>query len=382
MIQLQACSRILFSLFLRPLQQQLQQSALFSLPFPLRSRAQVLASLPVLLGCALPNVEGNAKFLRMQYMHLNLFAPGSKCRKHSVASRSIFFLGSSGAPRVPGFSGALGSSSIPGGSAAPGIHGGRDTVMRVSKAVTTFARYPDRRAAGLTSTRFGCAGRAGVISTARSSSTTSRSGPPGPLVEDVFFYAAMLGTSFLSSQVNRFRRIGLEVNLDKTEIISPWTISQSFGSTGLPGCFWNGSASFKLLGAAVGPTDWCEDLSGWSIAKVPVLLDAIGRFPDALRRSRQASRLICSPVPEDGWRLASLGSRQAGLERDLWPNTLPRLVSLVSQLVTTSAPGCGPVRPLPDLSHASLEGEAESLEPCTSAWRCWRALSRSWFGLT
>ena len=38
---------------------------------------------------------------------------------------------------------------------------------------------------------------------------------------------------------------------------------------------------FKLLGAAIGPPDWCELLLGRRIAKARALIDGIGRFPDA-----------------------------------------------------------------------------------------------------
>ena len=119
--------------------------------------------------------------------------------------------------------------------------------------------------------------------------------------------------------------------------------SQSFGIVCFFGCSWNGSVSFKLLGAAIGPPDWCELLLGRRIAKARALLDAIGRFPDAqglsaLLRScsgwakvlppdaehagllaadtdiRSAlGRLIGAPLSDDDWRLASLGISSGGI---------------------------------------------------------------------
>ena len=84
---------------------------------------------------------------------------------------------------------------------------------------------------------------------------------------------------FLASLVDRFRRIGLEINLDKTEVIPPWT---SLGPSDFPGCCWTVSASFKLLGAAIGPVGWCEDLLGRRVAKARGLLTAIGLSQDLL----------------------------------------------------------------------------------------------------
>ena len=86
---------------------------------------------------------------------------------------------------------------------------------------------------------------------------------------------------FLSSLVAGFSRIGLVVNLSKTEVIPACPTSQTFGPGDFPGCTWNGSASFKLLGAAIGTTDWCEALLRRRVDKARALIDAIGRFPDA-----------------------------------------------------------------------------------------------------
>ena len=51
--------------------------------------------------------------------------------------------------------------------------------------------------------------------------------------------------------------------------------------TDFHGCCWNLSALFKLLGAAIGTTEWCEDLLGRRVAKARALLTAIGKFSDA-----------------------------------------------------------------------------------------------------
>ena len=86
---------------------------------------------------------------------------------------------------------------------------------------------------------------------------------------------------FLSSLVAGLSRIGLVVNLSKTEVIPACPTSQSFGPGDFTGCTWNGSASFKLLGAAIETTDWCEALLRRRVDKARDLIDAIGRFPDA-----------------------------------------------------------------------------------------------------
>ena len=86
---------------------------------------------------------------------------------------------------------------------------------------------------------------------------------------------------FLSAVITGFRKIDLEVNLDKAEIIPACTTSQSLDSADFQGCSWNGSANFKLLGAAVGTTEWCEDILGRRVAKTRALLTAIGKVPDA-----------------------------------------------------------------------------------------------------
>ena len=50
-----------------------------------------------------------------------------------------------------------------------------------------------------------------------------------------------------------FVRIGLEVNLDKTEVIPACSSSQSFSPGDFQGCVWVGSSDFKLLVAPLGP---------------------------------------------------------------------------------------------------------------------------------
>ena len=154
---------------------------------------------------------------------------------------------------------------------------------------------------------------------------------------------------FLSTLTAGFRRIGLTVNLDKTEVIPACPLTQSFGHADFPGCSWNGSSNFKLLGAPIGSDAWCEELLGRRVSKARTLLSAIGRLPDAqktfsLLRScsgwskvlyscrtvppsaqmcglktadsdlRAAlSQLIGRPLTDDDWRLASLGVAAGGL---------------------------------------------------------------------
>ena len=148
---------------------------------------------------------------------------------------------------------------------------------------------------------------------------------------------------FLEALVRGLSRIGLVVNLSKTEVIPPCTSSQSFGPDSFPGCCWNGNASFKLLVSAIGPPEWCKLLLRRRVRKARALIDAIGRFPDSHRAfcllrscSRWAEvlyscrtvppdaqplglhaadtdirlalgRLVGSPLSDDDWRLASLG---------------------------------------------------------------------------
>ena len=160
---------------------------------------------------------------------------------------------------------------------------------------------------------------------------------------------AMAVSFFLNALVRGLSRIGLVVNLSKTEVIPPCTSSQSFGPDSFPGCSWNSAASFKLLGAAIGPPEWCELLLGRRVRKARELIDAIGRFPDShgafcLLRScsgwakvlyscrtvppdaqplgLQAAdtdirlalgRLVGSPLSDEDWRLASLGITSGGV---------------------------------------------------------------------
>ena len=86
---------------------------------------------------------------------------------------------------------------------------------------------------------------------------------------------------FLSALTEGFRRIGLTVNLDKTEVISPCSLAQSFCPADFQGCSWNSTSNFKLLGALVGSDAWCEELLGRRVGMARALLSAIGRFPDA-----------------------------------------------------------------------------------------------------
>ena len=88
--------------------------------------------------------------------------------------------------------------------------------------------------------------------------------------------SALAVSFFLSSLAFGLGRLGLVVNLSKTEVIPACTRRRLLARP-LPGCTWNGSASFKLLGAAIEPPDWCEILLGRRVAKARALIDAIGR---------------------------------------------------------------------------------------------------------
>ena len=56
---------------------------------------------------------------------------------------------------------------------------------------------------------------------------------------------------FLSALTVGFRRVGLTVNLDKTEVIPACLSSQTFDRSDFQGCSWCGSGNFKLLGAPI-----------------------------------------------------------------------------------------------------------------------------------
>ena len=102
---------------------------------------------------------------------------------------------------------------------------------------------------------------------------------------------------FLSALTEGFRRIGLTVNLDKTEVIPACSLAQSFCRADFQGCSWNSTSNFKLFGALVGSDAWCEELLGRRVGKAR----GIGRFPDAqgafsLLRS-YTHVALCPPVP-------------------------------------------------------------------------------------
>ena len=126
-------------------------------------------------------------------------------------------------------------------------------------------------------------------------------------------------------------------------------LSQSFAPGDIHFCVWVGSSNFKLLGAPLGSSGWCEDLLGRRVTKARTLLTAIGKFPDAqgafclLRSCSGWSKVLysCRTVPpdvhlrglcdadgdirsalchligrslsDDDWRLASLGITAGGL---------------------------------------------------------------------
>ena len=112
---------------------------------------------------------------------------------------------------------------------------------------------------------------------------------------------------FLSAFRAGFHSIGLVVNLDKTKVIPACRSAQSFNRSDFQGCSWNGAGCFKLLGAPIGSTEWCEELLGRRIAKARSLLTAIGKFPDAqgafclLRSCSGWSKVLysCRTVPPD-----------------------------------------------------------------------------------
>ena len=118
---------------------------------------------------------------------------------------------------------------------------------------------------------------------------------------------------FLSALTESFLRIGLTVNLDKTEVIPTCSLAQSFCPADFQGCSWNRTSNFKLLGAPIGSDAWCEELLGRHVGKARALLSAIGRFPDAQGALAALGQLIGRPLTEEDWRLASLGVAAGGL---------------------------------------------------------------------
>ena len=73
--------------------------------------------------------------------------------------------------------------------------------------------------------------------------------------------------SFLRHLIAGFASIGLEIALDKPEVLAACSSSQSFSPEDFPGCSWNSSRNFKLLGAAIGDRKWCEHLLSKRVAK-------------------------------------------------------------------------------------------------------------------
>ena len=146
-------------------------------------------------------------------------------------------------------------------------------------------------------------------------------------------------SSFL---VTGFASFGLDIALDKTEVIPACSASQTFFPSDFPGCTWIATRNFKLLGAAVGDRQWCESLLSKRAAKASALIRAIGRYrvphgafkmlrscagwarilnscrtvPPSLQSGALAradfetrsalGRLVSSPLSGDDWRHASL----------------------------------------------------------------------------
>ena len=77
---------------------------------------------------------------------------------------------------------------------------------------------------------------------------------------------------FFSALTEGFRRIGLTVNLDNTEVIPARSLAQSFCPADFQECSWNSTSNFKLLGAPVGSDAWCEELLGRRVGKARALL--------------------------------------------------------------------------------------------------------------
>ena len=172
----------------------------------------------------------------------------------------------------------------------------------------------------------------------------------------------------LSALVRDCWCIGPVVSLDKTEVIPACPSSQSFAPGDFQRCIWTGSSNFKLLGAPLGSTEWCEDLLGRRTRKARALLAAIGKFPDAqgafclLRSCSGWSKVIysCRTVPPDAqqrglhnligrlppsltmtgaWR--PLVSRREGWELGVLPSTPRRRMWRVFPLVVTCAASSG-----------------------------------------
>ena len=107
---------------------------------------------------------------------------------------------------------------------------------------------------------------------------------------------------FLSSLTNGLSRIGLVVNLSKTEVIPACTASQNFGPSNFPGCTWNGSASFKLLGAAIGPRTGVRPSSAAALTRpvlssMPSVAFQMLRAPFAFSGPVLGGLRFCIPAP-------------------------------------------------------------------------------------
>ena len=138
---------------------------------------------------------------------------------------------------------------------------------------------------------------------------------------------------FFRNQSAGLASIGLDIALDKTEVLSTCSATQSSSPADFPGCSWNSSRNFKLLGAAIGNRQWCEHLLSNRVAKASALLQAIGRYGDA----HGASTLLRSCA---GWAkiLDSCGTVPPALQLDALAQADADIRGALGRLVGSPSP--------------------------------------------
>ena len=128
--------------------------------------------------------------------------------------------------------------------------------------------------------------------------------------DGVFAGVASAVSKFLSHFVTGFLFIGLDIVMDRTEVIPACPRSQCFSPSDFPGCVWWTSENFKLLRAAVGDATWCESTLSGRVSEAAALLTAIGKYQDshgAFTSCNHAGlyRLLSSPLRVDRQTLTS-----------------------------------------------------------------------------
>ena len=165
---------------------------------------------------------------------------------------------------------------------------------------------------------------------------------------------------FLAALIEGFRRIGLTVNLDKTEVIPACSSTQSF----CPGDFQS--------------NERCGNRVGRRVGKSRALLSAIGRFPDA--QGAFGLMISCS-----GWsKVLYSWLFSASLPAGSGPGVLQNMVLPLSSPVSacwealrgTISSGANIYAVSDSPSQKSLSGMHEARSVSVSCSGCWRVAHR------